>query len=57
MTCNECKQYSACLERSREYPCREFRYDGGAAKREGQRIAEAKRVKENAKIQSKKNRS
>lgn len=57
MTCNECKQYSACLERSREYPCREFHYDGGKAKREGQRIAELKRVKENAKIQSKKNRS
>lgn len=57
MTCNECSHYSMCMERSREYPCRDFCNDGGAAKREGQRIAAAKRVKENAKIQSKKNRS
>lgn len=24
MTCKDCKFYKKCMERSREYPCREF---------------------------------
>lgn len=24
MTCKDCKFYKNCMERSREYPCREF---------------------------------
>lgn len=57
MTCEVCRQYPACMERSREYPCREFYYDGGKSKAEGQKKAEMKRGKENAKILGKKNGS
>jgi hypothetical protein len=24
MTCKDCKHYPYCMEKSREYPCREF---------------------------------
>ena len=34
MTCNNCSKYPGCMERSREYICREFNYDGGYRKTE-----------------------
>ena len=38
MTCNDCVKYPGCMERSREYICREFKYDGGIKKAEAKRI-------------------
>lgn len=42
MTCNECRKYPGCMERSREYICREFKYDGGYNKSEASRIGNSK---------------
>ena len=42
MTCNECRKYPGCMERSREYICREFKYDGGYNKSEASRIGNGK---------------
>ena len=25
MTCKECRYYNKCMERSREYPCKDFK--------------------------------
>ena len=32
MTCNDCASFPRCMERSREYICREFKYDKGYGK-------------------------
>jgi hypothetical protein len=37
MTCKECRWFKCCFERSRDYPCREFKNNTGATTEQNKR--------------------